>query len=109
MLVYACLRACVRVSEILGGGYSCVATGHTVFVSVVSNRHQFDNKIICSSITIIIRPHTEHTHRARVTRFFSVFIRLACYMVSVCRVSGGLVLNYWLSSSGGGGRGGGGA
>ena len=25
-------------------------------------------------------------------------------MVSVCRVSGGLVLNYWLSLSGGGGR-----
>ena len=32
MLVYACLRACVRVSEMLVGGYSCVA----VFVSVVS-------------------------------------------------------------------------
>ena len=47
MLVYACLRACVRVSEMLGlgggGGYSCVATGHTVFVSVVSNRHQLNN------------------------------------------------------------------
>ena len=44
MLVYACLRACVRVSEMLeGGGYSCVTTGHTVFVSVVSNRHQLNN------------------------------------------------------------------
>ena len=43
VLVYACLRACVLVSEMLGGGYSCVATGHTVFVSVVSNRHQLNN------------------------------------------------------------------
>ena len=43
MLVYACLCACVRVSEILGGGYSCVATGYTGFVSVMLNRHQLDN------------------------------------------------------------------
>ena len=43
VLVYVCLRACVRVSEMLGGGYSCVTTGHTVFVSVVSNGHQLNN------------------------------------------------------------------
>ena len=79
MLVYACLRACVRVSEMLGGGYSCVATGHTVFVSVVSKMHQLSNKIICSSITIIIRPHTDKCdqivqcfHSSRVLSFVSV-------------------------------------